>query len=157
MVFSGKCWICTRLSFCSAFLSLKTKSTLDDSETREAWAKTLEWKRYPFCWVLECDLIDTVHLQRPPHALWKDICNRCQGPINHPVSKRPCNGFYISTYVESEHVCHRCEPLSEKMGHLEAFPTVMWTICAIDLRGFTCHWGIPLKWGEADAVIPLLL
>lgn len=44
--------------------------------------------------------------------LRKDICNWCQGPINHPVSKRPCNGFYISTYVESERVCHRCEPLS---------------------------------------------
>lgn len=67
----------------------------------------------PFCCGPECDLMDTIHLQcSPPHALARDICNRCQGPINHPVSKRPCNAFYISTYVESKRVCHRCKPLS---------------------------------------------
>lgn len=98
--------------------------------------------------------MDTIHLRhRPLHALTRDICNWCQGPINHLVSKRPCNAFYISTYVESERVCHQCKPLLEEKGFLDAFPSLMPTICAIDLGGFTCHEGILPKWGEADTVI----
>lgn len=86
---------------------------LPKKEQKEIGPKTSEWKHNPFCGGHECDLIDTIHLQcSPPCALGKDICNWCQGPINHLVSKRPCNAFYISTYVESERVYHRCEPLS---------------------------------------------
>ena len=71
----------------------------------------------------ECELIDTIHLQsRPCCALLRDICNWCQGPINHPVSKRPYNAFYISTYVESKRVCHQCKPLSEKEVFWRPFP-----------------------------------
>lgn len=66
-----------------------------------------------------------------------DICNWCQGPINHPVSKRPCNAFYISTYVESKRVCHRGKPLSRrKKLFWKPFPSLIWTICAIDWGGF---------------------
>lgn len=137
--------------FYSAFLSFSLRKrsslTFDDNDptrsTKAIGQKTCEWKGNPFCRGPECDLIDTIHLQRrPPRALTRDICNWCQGPINHPVSKRPCNAFYISTYVESKRVCHQCKPLSEKKGFLEAFPSVIWTICAIDLGGFTCHSGI---------------
>lgn len=86
----------------------------------------------------ECNLMDTIHLQCRPHgALAADICNWCQGPINHPVSKRPCNAFYISTYVESKRVCHRGKPLSRrKKLFWKLFPSLIWTICAIDWGGF---------------------
>lgn len=77
--------------------------------------KLLSEEAIHFVPAAECDLMDTIHLQRrPPGALVADICNWCQGPINHPVSKRPCNAFYISTYVESKRVCHRGKPLSRR-------------------------------------------
>lgn len=108
-------------------LRKRSSLTFDDNEPtrsgKPTGQTTCEWKRNPFCPDPEWDLIDTIHLQcRPPRALAKDICNWCQGPINHPVSKRPCSAFYISTYVESERVCHRCEPLSEKKVFWRPFP-----------------------------------
>lgn len=117
-------WGCTSFTQ-PAFLLFSsnpsTRSSLtfgDDGPTRSTRAisqGTPEWKRNPFCCGPACDLIDAIRLRgRPPRALAKDIFNWCQGPINHPVSKRPCNAFYISTYVESERVCHRREPLSKK-------------------------------------------
>lgn len=65
----------------------------------------------------------------------EDIHNCCQGPINHPVSKRPCNGFCISTYVESERVCRQWEPLAARgllaPGLSQDSPTLMHPICAM--------------------------
>lgn len=59
-----------------------------------------------------------------------DIHNWCQGPINQPVSKRPCNAFWISAYVESEPVCQRAEPLRGAGAEFSGtVPALMRTIC----------------------------
>lgn len=69
----------------------------------------------------------------------EDIHNWCQGPINQPVSKRPCNAFWFSAYVESGPVCQRAEPLRGRGGGVQrAGPSSnvdhMWAAA----RGATC-------------------
>lgn len=85
--------------------------------------ETLKGKGISVCCIFECYMIDTTHLLcRPLYAPTGDFFNWCQGPINHPVSKRPCNAFYISTYVESKRVCHQCKPLWRKKVFWRPFP-----------------------------------
>lgn len=109
------------------FYAPRSSSSSDDNDPVRA-AKVTEWETLKqegntSLFGFECDMIDTIHLLcRPLYAPTRDIFNWCQGPINHPVSKRPCNAFYISTYVESKRVCHQCKPLWRKKVFWRLFP-----------------------------------
>lgn len=74
------------------------------------------WKRPSICCAVGLWFDRHYPLTQTSLSVAEDICNCCQGPINHPVSKRPCNAFWISTYVESEAVCQQAEPLRGKRG-----------------------------------------
>lgn len=127
------------------FILLNIRSSRCVIAMIKQYTKTSKWKCYLFSLgpgMLFCGLhpfpakASSCPLQRHLQL--------CQGPINHPVSKRSWSSFCNSTYVESECVSHWCETLKKKK--LEAFPCVMWTICALHLGPFTCHKGI--LWNE---------
>lgn len=117
----------TNLACSRPFHAPRSSSSSDDNNPART-AKITEWetlsrKAILVCCVFECDMIDTIHLLcRPLYAPTRDIFNWCQGPINHPVSKRPCNAFYISAYVESKRVCHQCKSLWRKKAFWRPFP-----------------------------------
>lgn len=106
--------------FCLGKEAVRHLTTISQREVigffKKKKKKTSEWRGNPFCsgrWMrFDGHYPLAAQASRCPRPA--DICNWCQGPINHPVSKRPCNAFYISTYVESKRVCHRGKPLSRR-------------------------------------------
>ncbi len=85
---------------------------------RRGWLKRIAsvslnnmWKWCGICCAVGLSSDRHYPLTQTSLSVAEDMHNWCQGPINQPVSKRPCNAFWISAYVESEPVFQRAEPL----------------------------------------------
>ncbi len=104
---------------------------------RRGWLKRIAsvslnnmWKWCGICCAVGLSSDRHYPLTQTSLSVAEDMHNWCQGPINQPVSKRPCNAFWISAYVESEPVFQQAEPLRGAGAEFSGtVPALMRNIC----------------------------